>query len=121
MQSNSDKSRTEGADVIKLMFLAKKQPWLTYDEFFTYLMHIHAPLVGRLPGARRYVINAVMPGASWTLPVCDAVEEIWFDSLATMRDAMESKAGRVMVDDRRSFATPVDGSVVVEELEVGVP
>jgi hypothetical protein len=61
-----------------------------------------------------------MPGASWSLPVCDVVEEIWFDSLAAMQDAMGSKEGRVMVADRRTFATPVDGSVVVEELEVGV-
>ena len=106
--------------MIKLMFLATKQPRLSYDEFFTYLMRVHAPLVGRLPGARRYVINAVMPGASTTLPICDAVEEIWFDSLAAMHDALESKQGRVVVDDRRSFATPVHASVVVEELEVGV-
>jgi len=110
----------KGADVIKLMFLASKQPWLSYDQFFTYLIQVHAPLVGRMPGTRRYVINAVMPGASLTVPKCDAVEEVWFDSMASMQDALASNEGRVVVDDRRSFAAPDAGSIVVEELEIGV-
>lgn len=106
--------------MIKLMFLASKQPWLSYDQFFTYLTHVHAPLVGRLPGARRYVINTVMPGASLAIPVCDAVEEVWFDSLAAMQDALASDEGRLVVNDRPAFSIPDTGSVVVEELEVGV-
>ena len=106
--------------MIKLMFLASKRPWLSYDQFFTYLMQVHAPLVGQLPGARRYVVNAVVPGASSTMPVCDAVEEIWFDSLAAMQEALASDEARLMVDDRRSFVIPDADSVVVEELEVAV-
>jgi hypothetical protein len=36
--------------VIKLMFLLTKPPSLSYDQFFTYLAQVHAPLVGQLPG-----------------------------------------------------------------------
>jgi len=107
--------------VIKLLFLAKKQSHLSYDEFITYLVTIHAPLVERMSGARRYVINAVIPEASFTTPGCDAVEEIWFDSLAAMQEALASKEGRAVVDDRRCFSSRDAGSVVAEELEVSLP
>ena len=86
--------------MIKLLFLAKKQSHLSYDEFITYLVTIDAPLVERMSGARRYVINAAIPEASFTTPGCDAVEEIWFDSLAAMQEALASKEGRAVV--RRS-------------------
>ena len=104
--------------MIKLIFLATKPPSLSYDAFFTYLMQVHAPLAGRLPGARRYVVNAVMPGASLKVPVCDAVEEIWFDSLPAMQDALTSAEGQMIVQDRRVFSLADAGSVVVEEVEV---
>jgi uncharacterized protein (TIGR02118 family) len=106
--------------VIKLMFLLTKQPSLSYDQFFTYLAQVHAPLVGQLPGARRYVIDAVMPGASLATPVCDAVEEIWFDSMASMHDALASDEGRLVIEDRQSFSAADTDGVVVEELEVSV-
>jgi uncharacterized protein (TIGR02118 family) len=108
------------ADVIKLLFLAKKQSYLSHDQFITYLVKIHAPMVERIPGARRYVINAVLPEASFTSQGCDAVEEIWFDSMAAMQEAMASKEGRAVVDDRRSFSSRDTGTVVAEELEMSV-
>jgi uncharacterized protein (TIGR02118 family) len=107
--------------MIKLLFLAKKQSYLSYDQFITYLVKIHAPLVEQMPGARRYVINAVLPESSFTTQGCDAVEEIWFDSMAAMQEAMASKEGREVVADRRSFSTRDTGSVVAEELEVSLP
>jgi uncharacterized protein (TIGR02118 family) len=104
--------------VIKLVFLAKKQSHLSYDQFITYLVTIHAPLVKRMPGARRYVINAVMPDASLTTQAYDAIEEIWFDSMAAMQEAMASREGWAVVDDRRRFSSRDTGSVVAEEIEV---
>ena len=108
------------AAVVKLMFIAAKQPSLSYDEFFTYLMQVHAPLVRMLPGVQRYVVNATMPGASLTAPVCDAVEEIWFDSMASLHDALASDEGRLVIEDRQSFSAADTDGVVVEELEVSV-
>lgn len=82
-------------DVITPLFLAKKQSHLSYDQFITYLVKIHAPLGERMPGTRRYVINAVMPDASLTTQACDAIEEIWFDSMPDMQEeALASKEGR---------------------------
>ena len=106
------------AAMVKLMFIATKQSSLSYDEFFTYLMQVHAPLVRMLPGVQRYVFNATMPGASLTAPVCDAVEEIWFDSMAAMHDALASAEGQIVVQDRYVFSLADTGSVVVEEMEV---
>ena len=106
--------------MVKLMFIATKQPSLSYDEFFTYLMQVHAPLVGMLPGVRRYVVNTVRPGASSMVPVCDAVEEIWFDSMTSMHDALASAEGQIVVQDRYVFSLADTGSVVVEEMEVSM-
>ena len=104
--------------MVKLLFVAKKRVDLTEDQFITYWRQIHAPMMAALPGVRRYLINAVTPDASLSTADCDGVEEVWFDGLAALQDAVASAAGKTAVADRSRFCAPGSGTAVVEELEI---
>jgi len=41
------------------MVLLIKNDNLTDEEFTRYWLHIHAPLVKKMPGVRKYVVNVV--------------------------------------------------------------
>jgi len=104
----------------KVIFVAKKRPELTEDEFVTYWQQIHAPLVAKIPGVRQYVIQPVTRAASGAdvEPVCDCIAEIWFESLAMVQDAAESKEGQAAAADVPNFCAPESGAVVVDEIAV---
>ena len=102
----------------KVLFVAKKRRDLTEDQFITYWQQIHAPIVARIPGLRRYVINAVSPDAALTTPMCDGVAEAWFDAPAAVQEALASEAGRAAQADLANFCRPESGTVVVEEIEM---
>ena len=108
----------------KVIFVAKKRPDLTDDEFITYWQQIHAPLVAKVPGVRRYVIQPVTRAALADAdPVCDGVAEIWFENLAMVQDAAASAAGQIASADIAKFCAPQSGAVVVDEIAVaeGLP
>jgi uncharacterized protein (TIGR02118 family) len=102
----------------KVLLLAKKRPDLSADAFITYWRQVHAPLVRRLPGVRRYVVNAVFPDAGMTTAVCDGIGEIWFDSPTALQEALASNEGRATLADVANFCAPESGTVAVEEIEV---
>ncbi|HZR26686.1 MAG TPA: EthD family reductase [Vicinamibacterales bacterium] len=101
----------------KVLFVAKKRQDLTDDAFISYWQQVHAPLVARIPGVRRYVINAVIPDDSLTKSVCDGIAEVWFDSRAALQDGVASAAGQAAVADIPNFCSPASGTVVAEEID----
>jgi len=103
--------------MIKLLTIATKRADLSADAFFTYWRRIHAPLVARMPGLRRYVINPVVPDDSMTIARCDGIGEMWFDSLSALQEAANSPAGKCAFADMTNFCSPTSGTVVTEELE----
>jgi len=107
----------------KVIFVAKKRAGLTDDEFVTYWQQVHAPLVAKIPGVLRYVIQPVTRAAAGaeTEPVCDGVAEIWFETLARVQDAEESREGRAAADDVAKFCSAGSGAVVVEEITANLP
>jgi uncharacterized protein (TIGR02118 family) len=89
----------------RVIFVAKKRPDLTEDEFMTYWQQIHAPLVAKIPGVRRHVIHSVIRAelGAEVEPICDGIAEIWFDHLSTAQDAAESKRDKPPRPTCRSF------------------
>ena len=104
--------------MLKLLMLARKRPDLTEDEFTTYWLQVHGPLVAKVPGVRRYVANVVTRDAAMSTADCDGIAEVWFDNMAALQDAAESAAGKACLDDLSRFCAAGSGTAVVEEVEL---
>jgi uncharacterized protein (TIGR02118 family) len=108
--------------VVKLMLLLYRRPDLSPDDFRHYLQESHMPLVARLPGLRRTVVNLPLAGAPGLPPGCDAVGEDWFDSVESLQAALASPEGQAAGADGPNFLD-VERTVmlVMEEEEVPLP
>src|SRR5687768_13924153 len=51
---------------------------MSREDFTRYTRDQHVPLVAKLPGLRRLVVNHVLPDPNGPPPVYDAVAEDWF-------------------------------------------
>jgi uncharacterized protein (TIGR02118 family) len=71
--------------MLKVIFVGKKDPAKTMDEYKKYYLEQHAPLVLRtVPQMRKYTINfpTVRPGKE--SPPFDFITEVWWDDAAAM-------------------------------------
>jgi uncharacterized protein (TIGR02118 family) len=114
--------------VVKLMLLLYRRPDLSPDDFRRYLRETHLPLVARLPGLRRTVVNLPLPGAPAAPgapdlpPGCDAVGEDWFDSVESLQAALDSPEGQAAGADGPNFLDMGRTvMLVMEEEEVALP
>jgi uncharacterized protein (TIGR02118 family) len=91
--------------VIKSVSLLTRKNGMSVEDFQKYWRDVHAPLVAKTPGLRRYIISPTLPemyegGAT---PDFDGIAELWFDDMAAYeasRNTPESKAG---LEDSRNF------------------
>ena len=103
----------------KMIFIARKRSDLTFDAFITYWERVHAPLVARIPGVRRYVIRPVISAESAEAePVCDGLGETRFDSSAMAQEAAGSTEGRAANADVPLFCAPNSGVVMVDDIAI---
>ncbi len=101
--------------MIKLFVFLKRAPTLSEDEFWTYWLDIHAPLVATASAfqhhARRYVVNRALPGAAipeLRLSDLDGAGELWFDDIDRLRAVVGDPAFSAPVEaDVARFADPV--------------
>ena len=105
--------------MLKLMVFARKRDDLSGEAFERHLRDTHAPLVARLPGLRRLVLNRVVPNPTGAPPAWDLVAEDWFDGPEAMQAALASPEGQAVQADAPNF---LDASklqfLVVQEDEV---
>jgi uncharacterized protein (TIGR02118 family) len=85
--------------VLKLMVLLPRRADLSREAFDRYLRDTHAPLVTRLPGLRRLVVNHVLPDPGGAAPAYDAIAEDWFDGPQTLQAALASPEGQAVNAD----------------------
>jgi uncharacterized protein (TIGR02118 family) len=87
--------------VMLTLWVKTKDP----DAFDKYYIATHAPLVKQLPGITSYEISkgAVTQEASQPSPY-HMISIVGFDSMAALTAAIESPAGKAMVDDLKNFA-----------------
>jgi uncharacterized protein (TIGR02118 family) len=111
--------------VVKLVLLLYRRPDLSPDDFRRHLRESHLPLVARLPGLRRTVVNLPLPGApaaSDLPPGCDAVGEDWFDNVESLQAALASPEGQAAGADGPNFLdVGRTEMLVMEEEEVALP
>jgi uncharacterized protein (TIGR02118 family) len=89
--------------MVKIVLLLHRRPDLSVDEFRRYWHQTHQPLLERLPGLRRLVLNDVLPGPDGAAPSCDGIGEDWFDSLEAMQAAFASTEAQAVAADVVNF------------------
>jgi len=87
--------------MVKLVAVIRKREETMPDEFLRYWREVHAPIVARLPGLRRYVISpAIGRGAG---PEYDGIAELWFDDRESLERALASPEWQAVVADTPLF------------------
>ena len=115
--------RSEGRPpVIKVVVLVPRKEGTSPEAFARHYREQHMPLLAKLPGIRRLVVNHVLPDPNGPPPPYDAVAEDWFDDLAAMGAAFETPEGQAVFADAASFLDMTRLQImVVEEEEVPLP
>jgi len=91
--------------MIKLTFCIHRLPHMSREEFQSYWLDIHGPLVkkhAQTLNVRRYLqqhpmddpINDAIKKSRGTPAEFDGVAELWFDSVESMMEPARSEAGR---------------------------
>jgi len=107
--------------MLKAVYLIRKKPELSFQDFREYLLKTHAPNYGKkLPGLKSYTVNIVTGGYMLEERPCDGIEELEFDDKESFLKAMESPEGRAAAEDLMNVAEKVD-IVFLEEKVVKRP
>ena len=107
---------------MKVIVLMPRRADMSPEDFKQHLRETHLPLVAKLPGLRRLVVNWVLHEPNGPPPAYDAVAEDWFDDAAAMGAALASPEGQAVAADVPNY---LDLSrfalLVVEEEDVPLP
>ena len=108
--------------MVKVIVLLPRRADMSPEAFKQHLRETHLPLVTKLPGLRRSVLNWVLPDPNQPPPAYDAVAEDWFEDAAAMGAALASLEGQVVAADMPNFLDPSRVALlVVEEEDVPLP
>ena len=108
--------------MLKVVLLLHKREDLSTEMFQRHWREIHQPLIARLPGYRRSVINYVLPNPDGSAPPCDGVGETWFASAEDFQSAMASPEGQAVFADTPNFLDVARMQLlVVQEEDVRAP
>ena len=86
---------------------------LTREQFEAHWLGTHANLCTKLPGMRRYSMNLIEAGRFPHFPY-DGFSELWRDSEADLKAALERAEGRTLLADRPNFVEKIDPLVMQE-------
>ena len=92
--------------MVKLVALLKRKPGMTREEFRKRWLDEHTKLSCGLPGCREYRINIALdhqPDENRPEPLYDGTAELWWDSVAAMKESFGTDIARIAGDDADSF------------------
>ena len=107
--------------MVKLIVLIPRRGDMSPEDLQQYLRETHLPLVTRLPGLRRLVVNWALPDPNGPPPAYDAVTEDWFDDPAAMGAALASPEGQAVVADGPNYLDLSRVALLVVEEEETFP
>src|SRR5689334_17150746 len=105
--------------MVKLVFLCRRRPDVTREQYVERLLGGHVPLALRHhPTLRRYVVNIVV-GTRGTVREIDSIGELWFDSMADYREQLYDgpEGERVIARDVAGFLGGADAYATVEHVQ----
>ncbi len=109
--------------MVKLIFLCRRRPDLTRDQYAERLLGGHVPLALRHhPAMQGYVVNIVESGHA-ALDEVDSIGELWFASLADYQDRLyDSADGRAAIErDVAGFLGGAEAYVTTPHVQLEVP
>jgi uncharacterized protein (TIGR02118 family) len=89
--------------MFKVMFFLHRRGDLSVDEFQRYSREVHVPLVSKVPGLERYVVNYAMANPAGAEHACDGVAELWFASPESFQAALGTPEGGAALDDQANY------------------
>lgn len=102
--------------MIKQVFLIKKNPAMTFDEFKKHYLEVHAPLVMRsFPEIRKYVVSLALQRGKET--AYDAITEIYWDDFETLVKIAKSEVYKndIVKDEERFMQRDALHVILTEE------
>jgi len=100
--------------VVKLIAFFKRSAGLSVEAFQEHWRTVHAELVVRQRGLRRYVQNhTLLSGYRRGEPDYDGVAEAWFDDTQAMRDLADSPEYAAVREDEANFIDAASMGVVL--------
>lgn len=84
--------------MLKMIFVGKKDPNKTMEEYKKYYLEQHAPLAMKMaPAMRKYTINFPVERPGKEPPPFDFITEVWWDDADTMRRFYKSDVYRDVI------------------------
>lgn len=106
--------------MLKVFVLLRRREGMSREEFERYWRERHLPLVAKIPGLRRLVLNRVLPDPNGSPPAFDAVVEDWFDDRQALSAASASPEWEAVVADAPNLLDMARFQILVLE-EVPLP
>lgn len=91
---------------------------MSREDFRRHLREVHLPLVRRIPGVRRVVMNWVIPSPDDPPPDYEGVAEAWYDDMAAMQAAYATPEGQAVIADAPNYLDMNRFQLLVVEEEV---
>jgi len=104
--------------MFKVIYLVKRRPGMTHQEFVNHWYNVHAPLACKSPIVKKYFTNEIkseskgVAGGAEGEPEWDGVSELWFESREAMDKGFASPAGQADLADIANFVDP-DGVIAL--------
>jgi uncharacterized protein (TIGR02118 family) len=108
--------------MVKLIFLCRRRPDLTHEQYVERLLGGHVPLALRHhPTMRGYVVNVVETSGPGLEPL-DSIAELSFDTLADFEERLyDSPEGRTAIErDVAGFLGAADAYVTQERTQLSI-
>ena len=100
--------------MIKICEVAYRKPGMGVEDFQSYWLGTHGPIVARLPGIRRYVqCHPKLAGYRHGELICDGIAEIWVDDKEALRAMSQTEEFAAAKREEPNF---IDGDRLVELL-----
>ncbi len=90
--------------MIKLVGMINRKQGMSVQDFQSYWLNVHAPMIAQVPGMRRYVQSHSLPEVYVDYPQAyDGMAEAWFDDMDAYASALASPEWRAVVVDAANF------------------
>jgi uncharacterized protein (TIGR02118 family) len=107
--------------MVKIVWLLKKAPHLTDDQFVDWWLNSHAPHARQAPGLRRYVVNIgrddTLAGKPATDCEWDGVAEQWFDDDDALNAAYSRPVSAEIRKDTMAHVARLE-RIIVREIDI---
>jgi len=105
--------------VVKAIYLIRRKPGMSVEDFHRYWREVHGSIAARIPGLRRYVqCHAVEAGAGFAADY-DGAAEVWFDDVDALRRAAASdEYAAARADEARFIDLERSSLMLTEEITV---